>query len=364
MPFCLYKDLGAICAAGRDISSMRLPATRWSRLAALMIYITFFFCAPQDGNAQHTRAQTIHRDTDMKQLKSLKTFSVMGKEVEALEPDKEIELLHRVGRGCLTHMWFAMDERVRVRVYVDSEKQPSIDMALDLGHGYAFGGPPEPWGNHKMGRYGAQFNNFHIPYGTQIRVTLLPITRVFDGVNGRKIWWTIRGTENLPLMIGGQRLPENARLHLYRLENYRAKPLEEFTLCTVRGGGQLYLVTLAAHGEHKYGDWRDLGFMEGCVRAYLDDQTKPEFLSSGLEDYFLGSGYFHQNQRYYGEVAGLTHIDKAANTFSAYRFHDDDPVFFQKNLRLTLRCGEELNGKPLHDPQTTQYTAYVWVYQW
>ena len=237
-------------------------------------------------------------------------------------------------------------------------------MALDLGHGYAFGGPPEPWGNSKMGRYGGQFNNFHIPYGTEIRVTLLPITRVFDGPTGRQIWWVIRGTENLPLEIGGQRLPENTRLHLYRLDNYTAKPLEEFTLCTVHGGGQLYLVTLAAQSAHKYGDWRDQGFMEGCVRAYLDGESKPDFLSSGLEDYFLGSGYFHQNQRYYGEVAGLTHIDKTANNFSAYRFHDDDPVYFQKSLRLTLRSGEELGGYKFYDPQATQYTAYAWVYQW
>ena len=57
-----------------------------------------------------------------------------------------VEVFHRVGAGCLTHMWFAMDLRTRIRVYVDGEKTPSIDMAQDLGHGYAYGGPPEPWG--------------------------------------------------------------------------------------------------------------------------------------------------------------------------------------------------------------------------
>jgi hypothetical protein len=297
-------------------------------------------------------------------LKSLKTYSVMGKEVEILEAGKETEILRRGGKGCLTHMWFAMDERVRVRVYVDGEQHPSIDMALDLGHGYAFGGAPEPWGSPKMGRYGAQFNNYHIPYGNGIRVTLLPMTKVFDGVNGRKAWWILRGTENLRLVVGGRQLPEGTRLKLYRLDNYRARPLEEFALCDVKGSGLLYLVTMAAQGEHGAADGNDLAFMEGCMRAYLDGEAKPEFLSSGLEDYFLGSGYFHQNQRYYGAVAGLTHIDKRANAFSAYRFHDDDPVFFQKGFRLTCRCGEELNGKPLHDPQPTTYTTYVWLYQW
>ncbi len=87
----------------------------------------------------------------------LKTFSVMGKEEEILDLGKEVELLKRDGKGCLTPMWFALDDRVRIRVYVDGEKQASIDMALDLGHGYGFGGPPEPFGIPKMGRYRGQF---------------------------------------------------------------------------------------------------------------------------------------------------------------------------------------------------------------
>jgi hypothetical protein len=86
-------------------------------------------------------------------------------------------------------------------------------------------------------------------------------------------------------------------------------------------------------------------------------------LSSGLEDYFLGTYYFNRG-RYANALAGLTHLDTKKNTFSAYRFHDDDPVFFQKGLRLTCRCGEELNGKKLHDPPDTQFTTYTWIYQW
>ena len=103
--------------------------------------------------------------------------------------------------------------------------------------------------------------------------------------------------------------------------------------------------------------------MEGCIRAYLDGDAEPEYLSSGLEDYFLGSGFFHQNQPYCGAVAGLTYLDKQ-NAFSAYRFHDDDPLFFQNGLRLTCRCGEDLEGVFLHDPPPAVYTTYAWVYHW
>ena len=71
-----------------------------------------------------------------------------------------------------------------------------------------------------------------------------------------------------------------------------------------------------------------------------------------------------QRARYANDLAGLTHLDKAKYTFSGYRFHDEDPVFFQNGLRLTCRCGEELAGKKMHDPPETEYTTYTWVYQW
>ena len=161
-----------------------------------------------------------------------------------------------------------------------------------------------------------------------------------------------------------RRLPDTARLRLHSLEGYTAKQLEEFTLCDVKGAGSIYQVTMAVQGERKSGDWKDLGYMEGCVRAYLNGSAKPEYLSSGLEDYFLGSGYFHQNQLYFGPVAGLTHVDKMANNFSAYRFHDDDPVFFQTGLKLTCRCGEEIKGRVFHDPGSATYSVYTWVYEW
>ncbi len=293
-----------------------------------------------------------------------KTFTGIGKQAAILAPGKEVEIFRHGGQGCLTHMWFAMDERVRVKVYVDGETAPSIDMALDLGHGYGFGGVPQPAGSPKMGRYGGQFNTYKIPYGHGVRVTLLPMAS-FDPAASRNAWWIIRGTEHLPLIIAGLRLPANARLKLYTLEPHDAKPLEEFNLCNVRGHGLLYLVTIAAHGQRKSGSWTDLSYMEGEMRAYINGASKAEELSSGLEDYFLGSGYFNQNQTYFGSVAGLTHLDKANNAFSAYRFHEDDPVFFQSGLRLTLRDGDIASyGSVVGDPPPTTYYTYVWLYQW
>ncbi len=180
-------------------------------------------------------------------------------------------------------------------------------------------------------------------------------------------WWIVRGTENLPVTIGGVRLPESARLKLYRLEHHTAKPMEEFNLCDVKAAGALYQVTIAGRGLKDRGDWKSLSFLEACMRAYVDRSPEPMLLSSGLEDYFLGTYYFNRG-RYANDLAGLTHLDPRSRTFSAYRFHEDDPIFFHSGLRLTCRCGETEHGtkegKAVGDPPETEYTTYTWLYEW
>ncbi len=298
---------------------------------------------------------------------TLKTFCTSGKELHVLNDYREAELLRHEGAGCLTHMWFGGNwpgyEHTRICVYVDAEKSPSIDMQLGLGHGYGFGDAAAPWGSPRLGKTGhpsGVYNTYRIPFRTSIRVTA---QRAKTSPDGAPFWWIIRGTENLPVTVGGVRLPRSTRLMLHKLEGHTAKPLEEFALCDVKGPGALYQVTIAARGLRDTGAWNDISYLEACIRAYIDGAEKPALLSSGLEDYFLGTYYFNRG-RYANALAGLTHFDRNDRSFSAYRFHDEDPVFFQKGLRLTCRCGEQLDGKTLHDPPPTNYTAYTWVYQW
>ncbi len=299
----------------------------------------------------------------------LKTFGTMGKEVRPLKGDSEAELFRHQGKGCLTHMWFGGGwkdcDKTRIRVYVDGEIKASIDMELYLGHGIGFGDEHSPWGTARIGKIGtgtSVYNTYRIPFGKSVRVTA---QRSPGAPDAPEFWWIIRGTEGLRASVGGVVLPESARLRLYKLENHTAQPLEEFPLCDVPGSGALYQVTIAAKGLRKSAkdQGQNLGYLEACMRAYRNGAHEPLMLSSGLEDYFLGTYYFNKG-RYATPVAGLTHFNPAENEFSAYRFHDDDPVFFQKGLRLTCRCGEKIGDKVFHDPPPTRYTTYVWLYQW
>ena len=300
-------------------------------------------------------------------LASLEPFCAIGKEASVLDHSREAELLSEEGPGCLTHMWFGGNwpayEKTRLRVYVDGETRPSIDMEMGLGHGYGFGDGAAPWGTEKMGKTGhpsGVYNTYKIPFGTSIRVTA---QRSEDGPAEAAFWWIMRGTKNLPVTYAGVRLPPEARLRLYTREEWVAQPLEEFDLCDVSGAGALYQVTMAGESLRNVGDWKDISYLEAIVRAYTNGVQEPILLSSGLEDYFLGTYYFNRGL-YANRLAGLTHLDTERNAFSAYRFHDDDPIFFRDGFRLTCRCGEELNGAMLHDPPPTRFTTYTWLYQW
>lgn len=359
-------------AGGRasDKLEIGLFAKTWDRNVGGPAHVDFAYFGDAEKpstempTSQAAKASASSQDVD---VATLKTFCVSGKELNVLNGHREAEILRHEGKGCLTHMWFGGDwpgyERTRLRVYVDGEREPSIDMELGLGHGCGFGDATAPWGSEKLGKTGhpsGLFNTYKIPFGKGVRVTA---QRDKDSPEDAPFWWIVRGTENLPVTVAGVRLPEDTRLKLHKVEKRLVKPFEEFVLCTVKGSGAIYLVTIAADGQRDSGDWKDISYLEAIVRAYCDGATQPVQLSSGLEDYFLGTYYFNRG-RYANGLAGLTHLDTDKSTFSAYRFHDDDPVFFQEGLRLTCRCGEEIGGKKLHDPPETEFTTYAWIYQW
>lgn len=298
-------------------------------------------------------------------LAHLRTIGTMGKGERVLSGETEAVLFEHNGEGCLTHFWFGGNfsgvEETRIRYYVDGETVPSIDMRLFMGHGIGFNDQHAPWATKTIGKIGKKngiFNNYRIPFDKTIRVTAQRSEAAGDSP---QIWWIIRGLEGGRVTLGGVELPQAARLRLMRLEDYEARPLEAFDLCKVGGNGALYQVTIAAQGD-------SFTYLEACMRAYMGSAQKPFMLSSGLEDYFLGTYYFDSG-RFYADTAGLTHFSKEDHRFSAYRFHDEDPVFFQDGLRLTCRCGETEHGlagekEGYLDPPKTRYSTYTWLYQW
>jgi hypothetical protein len=134
--------------------------------------------------------------------------------------------------------------------------------------------------------------------------------------------------------------------------------LAEFELAASPKAGLLYQLTIAAQSTN-------FSFLEAILRAYLGSSKQLLPLSSGLEDYFLGTYYFNRGL-YHLPSAGVTHLGQADYSFSAYRFHEQDPIFFEDGFVLSCRCGEEHEGKTYgtEPPADTRYTSYTWLYEW
>jgi hypothetical protein len=296
-------------------------------------------------------------------LAGASTFTQVGKQKKPFVDRVEATLAEKFGSGYLDHMWFGGGfphfSKLRLRIYVDGEAAPSIDMEVGMGVGVGFEDSYAPWGTRFNGITGAPsgiFINYRIPYSTSIRMTAeLP-----GGVpRGTDFWWIVRGIENLPLEISGLQIPGHARLKLHKREDLLVQPLDEFLLCDVAGAGMVFMLTMAAKSTN-------FEFMEGQMRVYFGKEREPQFLSSGLEDYFLGTYYFNRGL-YHLDQAGLTHKSDEDHSFSAYRFHDLDPIIYSNGLRVACRCGEksdsEVFGTTGH-PQPTVYSTYVWTYEW
>lgn len=165
----------------------------------------------------------------------------------------------------------------------------------------------------------------------------------------------------MPVYLGNVRLPDKARLRLYRNENVTLKPFEYIDLCKSPRAGALYQVTLSTKST-------DLTYLEACLRAYIDGAAEPQYISSGTEDYYLGTYYFNKGI-YHNALAGCTHINPKDGTFSGCRFHDQDPIFFRKGLRYVWRNGETMfwtkeDTKAWGPRSDTVLTSYTWVYEW
>lgn len=291
------------------------------------------------------------------------TFTKVGKQEKPFVERTEAVLAEKSGSGFLNHMWFGGSfphyQRLRLRIYIDGETTASIDMELGMGVGVGFEDPFAPWGTSFIGITGSPsgiFMNHPIPFSKSVRVTAeLPPGVPRDSL----LWWIIRGIEGLPLNLSGLAIPPQVRLRLHRNENLEVRPLEEFPLCDVGGAGMVYMVAMAARSAN-------FEYLEGQMRAYIGGSSTPQQLSSGLEDYFLGTYYFNRGL-YHLPQAGLTHRSDEDHSFSAYRFHQLDPLVYSNGLRLTCRCGEKRGDMVFGStgsPQPTTYTTYAWTYSW
>ena len=126
----------------------------------------------------------------------------------------------------------------------------------------------------------------------------------------------------------------------------RVNPLpykEVYTILdNIKGKGQ-YVGTYMHWGVNNNGWWG-----EGEIKFYLDGDTEfPTICGTGTEDYFCGAYNWDVDgtyREYTTPYSGMYKVEKTDGTylanrrFNMYRWHIQDPIYFEKDIRVTIQA--------------------------
>lgn len=183
----------------------------------------------------------------------------------------------------------------------------------------------------KFGAHNSINLNFKIPYYKSCKVELV---QAKPGIIDH-IWTTVRANTDVNIVHDGKKLPKGAYFKGIRLENQLVKSGDQFTLLESNKNTMII-------GANLFLDSETESSMEACLRAFDTRNEDVEYLSSGLEDFFLGTYYFDSGQ-FMGYKCGLTWLemkDKAVK-LSAYRQFPESPLCFNHPVKITVRNGEQ-----------------------
>src|SRR5690606_25233912 len=98
------------------------------------------------------------------------------------------------------------------------------------------------------------------------------------------------------------------------------------------GKGMYVGCTLSCQGE----SLNYLSFLEAPEYVYVDGETVPRIVGTGLEDYFMGGWYFREGA-FAGPHHGVPVKDSLRSAVAMYRVHERDAIHFGRRLRFTFQ---------------------------
>ena len=184
----------------------------------------------------------------------------------------------------------------------------------------------------KFGAHNSISLDFKIPYYKHCKVELV---QAEPGVVDH-VWTTVRVNTKPGIVIDGKKLPKGVYFKGIRMPSETLASGKQYTLMeTSKRHSMLLGVNLFLNSETECS-------MEACLRAFNTDNEDQIYLSSGLEDFFLGTYYFDSGQ-FMGYKCGQTCLkrENGGVKLSAYRQFPDNPLCFNHPVKVTVRAGEQ-----------------------
>ena len=255
-----------------------------------------------------------------------------------IAPNQLVTLAEIAGPGAIQHIWCTVHpqhwRRLVLRIYWDGEETPSVE--TPIGDFFCNG-----WGERcnvtslpvAVNPAGGFNSYWEMPFRGSVRITLENLSP--DEVRGFYYSIDYCLTD----------VPDDAAY--FHAQWRRNNPLpygEVHTLLDgVQGQGH-YVGTYIAWQSNTTGWWG-----EGEIKFYLDgDGEWPTICGTGTEDYFGGAWNWEHPKGQYGVYStaylGLPQVIqpdglyRSQSRFGMYRWHVQDPIRFQEDLRVTIQA--------------------------
>ncbi len=261
----------------------------------------------------------------------LENLGAKGHAFDTLEPGEVKTLLDVTeSSGTLTRIWLTIDDRsperlreLTLKMFWDGAETPAV--SVPLGDFFGIGlGRRVPF---ECGLFsdpeGRSFNCFvPMPFRTGARVTL---TNGSDKPLGHLFY-------EIDYLVGVEHTSEMLYFHAsFRRESPNSLGKEFEILPRTLGNGRFLGCNVGVIADPRYeNSW----WGEGEVKIYLGDDSHPTLCGTGTEDY-IGTGwgqgaYSHRTQ-------GCPIADSASGQYAFYRYHIDDPAFFDGSCRVAIQ---------------------------
>jgi len=239
-------------------------------------------------------------------------------------PGETLVMADLRGPGVVNHIWvtvadneYAWPRLVRLRVYYDGKKTPSVDVPLGdffgVGHGYERDLDSLPVRNSSFGR--ARNSYWPMPFRQSCKITVTnegnrPVTAFYYHVDWQR-------HVSMPADV--------AYFHGYYRQERPAVSGKNYEFLNVRGTGH-YVGTVLNVIQAQVG-W----FGEGDDFFYVDGAKKPQIYGTGTEDYVNEAWGLRVS---YGPWSGtpVAEGERVGARLTGYRWHVPDPVPFTKSL--------------------------------
>ncbi len=241
-------------------------------------------------------------------------------------------LLDQKGPGMIRHIWCtvsSIEPRVLrnliLRMYWETETIPAVEVPLPDFFGVAHGAVAPMYSDLVSAQTGRGYNCFiPMPFADKARITIA-------NESDEDLDWFFY---QIDFTLGDKVTDEDGRFHASFNRKNPTVYGRDFVILEVANARGMYLGCVLGVRPLSPGWWG-----EGEVKMYIDgDEAFPTICGTGLEDY-IGAAW--------GLVEHSTPTQGAPlvrpSFTSLYRFHIHDPVYFQKNIKVTVQ--QMGNGK-------------------